>query len=338
MSNKDCITGIFQGDIIIKTAIELAIDDMRKNPWVIEDVFRSLVENPILKCKYGLKEVARAKEFILNNNIPIYMRHRVDKQEFPCVTISVGASQEDKSLATLGDQSVIVESYDPSEISRSIKFIIPAFEPVSYDPETGIVEVPEDIKEYQFIDKDMVAVNPDDGQGFFILGKAGKHGFNIAIGSTLTGSKLAIIPRYALFRARRERAISQETYNIGCHTEGDASTLIFLHSVVKYALYRYREGLLEHNNFQLSRLTSTDLVKNDAFNIENVYSRWITLTGQVEESWIKTPFRVIEGIDFRDKDANDEIKTGLKFISKDIPEELRDECEPWVTIDDEEES
>ena len=332
MNNDDCITGIFQGDIIIKTAIELAIDDMRKNPWVIEDVFRSLVENPILKWKYGLKEVARAKEFILNNKIPIYMRHRVDKQEFPCVTISVGASQEDKSLATLGDQSTIVESYDPSDIGKSIKFIIPSFDPVSYDPSTGIVEVPENIEEYQFISEGMIAVNPEDGQGFFIIEKAGVNGFRIAVNSVLTGSKLAIVPRYALYRARRERAISQESYNIGCHTEGDASTLIFLHSVVKYALYRYREGLFEHNNFQLSRLSSTDLVKNDAFNVENVYSRWITIAGQVEESCIKTPFRVIEGIGFKDNDA-DGIQTGIKFCSKDVPDDLRDANEPWITVD-----
>ena len=59
----DETTGIFQGDLIIKTAVELAIDDMRKNPWVIEDVFSSLVENPILKQKYGLKEILQ--EFLL---------------------------------------------------------------------------------------------------------------------------------------------------------------------------------------------------------------------------------------------------------------------------------
>ena len=139
------ITGIFQGDLIIKTAIELAIGDIRKSPWVIEDMFGTLIENPYLKVKYGMKEIQRAKEFILNNDIPVYMRHRIDKQEFPCITIAMGKSQEDKSLATLGDLSPYVEQYGADEIGTPIKYIVNPFDPVSYDPDTGIVEVPEDI-------------------------------------------------------------------------------------------------------------------------------------------------------------------------------------------------
>lgn len=329
------ITGIFQGDILIKTVIELALQDMRQNSWVIEDVFRSLVENPILNWKYGLKEVTRAKEFILNNNIPVYMRHRVDKQEFPCITISIGSSQEDKSLATLGDLSHIVESYSPDEIGKSIKYIIPPFQPTSYDSTTGIIEAPDSVENIEYVAEGMIAVDPETGQGFFVIEKAGTNGFRIAAGSTLTGTKVAIVPRYALYRARRERAISQETYNIGCHAEGDPSTLIFLHGVVKYALFRYREGLLEHNNFQLSKLSSTDLLKNESFGVENIYSRWITIAGQVEESWIKSPFRVIEGAVL--KDSSDTFGTGIKFCAKDVPEELRSESDLWITVDPDDE-
>ncbi len=326
--------GIFPGDLIIKTAIELAIDDMRKTPWVIDDVFRVLIENPLLAKKYGAKEVARAREFILNQKIPVYLRHRVDKQDFPCVTISIGESVEDKDLATLGDLSVIVEELDPSDIGKTIKFIIPPFNPVSYDKTSGIIEVPEDIEEYLFINAGMMAVDPDTGNAFEIIEKIAPHSFRIQAGADLP-KQVAVIPNFQLYKARRERAISQETYNIGCHTQGDPSTLIFLHAVVKYALFRYREGLLEANNFQLSRLRSTDLIRNDAFNIENVYSRWVILSGQVEESWIKTPMRIIESVTLSDGDATGELKQGLKVISQDAPEGVEDECSPWITIDEE---
>lgn len=327
--------GIFQGDLIVKAAIELSLQDMRNNPWVIEDVFRSLAENPILRIKYGLKEIARAKEFIVNNEIPVYMRHRVDKQTFPSITISVGQSQEDKSLATLGDNSVDIEEYSPQEIGKTISYIIPPFTPTSYDKNTGIVEVPESIEEYKFIDVGMIVADPETGIGFVIEGKAGGNGFKIAVGSDLSSERIAIIPRYQVFRARRERAVSQETYNIGCHVHGDPSTLIFLHSVVKYSLYRYREGLLEHNNFQLSKISSTDMILNEAFGIENVYSRWITLSGQVEESWVKTPFRPIEAIDFIAKD--DEFTAGIKVLSQDTPESLKEDFNHWATVDEDEE-
>lgn len=349
MDSFNDTVGIFPGDVIIKSAIELFIDDIRKNPWIIEDIFKAFIENPILKQKYGLKEVSRAKEFILNNNIPIYMAHRVDKQEFPCITISIGSSYEDKDLATLADLSVETQEYSPSDIGQTINFIIPPFNPTSYDSATGIVEVPETIEDYKYISAGMVAIDPKTGFGYIVEGKAGINGFKIEIGANLP-NQIAIIPRYQLFRARRERAISQETYNIGCHAHGDPSTLLFLYGIVKYGLYRYREGLLEYNNFQLSKLSVTDMIKNDSFSMENVYSRWITLSGQVEESWIKTPFRLIEGIDLieeistgeegetsaggeEEEEASSSIP-GIQILSSEAPEELKNENGLWTTIDD----
>ncbi len=331
------INGIFQGDLIIKTAIELAIDDMRKNPWLIEDVFSSLNENPILKKRYGMKEIARAKEFIINNQIDIYMHHRLDKMNYPCITISIGNSTEDKALATLGDGSVAFEEYDANEIGKPIKFLVAPFKPVSYDKVTGILEMPESIEEYRYLGAGMLLLDPKTGGAWTIIGKAGTHGIQIAAGTKLPKGDLAIIPRYHLYKARRERAISQEQYNIGCHVHGDPSTLIFLFGVVKYGLFRYREGLLEHNNFQLSNLTCTDMIKNDHMNEENIYSRWITLSGQVEESWIKTPKRFIEAIDLNDPDRGDSVvlESGIKILSKDAPLSIEEEDDIWVTIDEE---
>lgn len=336
MSYEDTV-GIFQGDLVIKTAIELAIEDIRKNGWIIEDIFRTLVENPLLAQKYGMKEIARAKEFLLNNKINIYMRHRLDKMEYPCITISIGNSNEDKSLATLGDQSVAFEEYDANEIGKPVKFLVKPFKPVSYDKTTGILELPETIEEYRYIDAGMLLVDPATGNAFIINGKAGTNGLKITEGSTLPKGELAIIPQYHIYRARRERAISQEQYTIGCHTHGDPSTLIFLFSLVKYGLYRYREGLLEYNNFQISNLSCTDMIKNDQMAEENVYSRWITLSGQVEESWVKSPKRFIEAVDLNNPDRGDSVifETGIKVLSKAAPEPIADEDDVWVTVDEE---
>lgn len=335
MSEFDDIIGIFQGDLIIKAAIELSLKDMRENPWVIEDVFRTLLENPILKKRYGLQEVSRAKEFIQNNDIPVYMRHRVDKMEYPCITITMGQSKEDDNLSTLGDTSVAFEDYDPSEINKPIKYIVKPFQPVSYDKSSGVLEVPTDVEEYQYIGKGMILVDPETGNGFIIQGKAGKNGIQLEPGSSLPKGKVAIVPQFHIWRARRERAISQQQYNIGCHVHSDPSTLIFLHDVVKYALYRYREGLLEYNNFQLSRIESTDIVKNATMDTENAYSRWIVLKGQVEESWVKSPHRFIEAIGLNDRDENDNLTAGIKILNQDAPESIDEEDDLWITVDDE---
>ncbi len=330
------INGIFQGDLIIKTAVELALEDMRKNPWLIEDVFSSLNENPILKKRYGMQEIARAKEFILNNKVDVYMHHRLDKMNYPCVTISIGNSSEDKSLATLGDQSVAFEEFDPNDIGKPIKYLVAPFKAVSYDKVTGILEIPTSIQEYRYLDKGMLLVDPKTGNAWTINGKGGEHGLLVAAGTKLPKGELAVIPRYHVYKARRERAISQEQYNIGCHVHGDPSTLIFLFGVVKYGLFRYREGLLEYNNFQLSNITCTDMIKNEGMDSENIYSRWITLSGQVEESWIKSPKRYIEAVDLNDPDRAEgvDLEVGIKILSKDAPLDIEEQDDIWVTIDD----
>lgn len=327
---------MFQGDVVIKTAIELAIDDMKKNPWIIEDVFSDFIENPLLKQKYGMKEISRAKEFILNNQIHFYMKSRLDSEEFPAITISMGNSDEDKDLATLGDNSVIIETLDPSEIGKPIQFIVKPFQVVSYDKTTGIIEVPEGTEGYDYIGEGMLAVDPDTGNGWIIQGKAGTNGFQIAAGTELEVDQLAVVPRYQAYRARRERIISQEQYNIGCHAHGDPSTLLFLFYVTKYALLRYREGLFEYNNFQLGTIRCTDMIKNDAFGVDNVYSRFIILTGQAEEDWIKTPFRQWEALEFTEESSLNQ--TGIKIISNEDTFEGSDEADNdlWVTIEDEE--
>jgi hypothetical protein len=320
---------IFAGDVIIKTAIELGLEDLKKSPWIIDDIFSDFIENPYLAQKYGMKEIQRAKEFFFNNKIHIFMHHRIDKEEFPCVTIGVGSSSEDKSLATLGDQSVNVQDLDPDKINQPLTFIIPEFTPNSYVSSTGTMTLPSS-DNFQYVSEGMILVDLDTGSGYIVRSKKAGNKIVITAGTELSGDRYAIAPKYQFYRARAERIISQETYNIGCHAHGDPSTLLFLYAIVKYSLLRYREGLLEYNNFQLSTISSSEMVENQSFGADNVFSRYITLTGQVEESWLKTPFRVIEAVDIKEEDGS----SGIKICANEVTIEGSEESENdlWTTI------
>jgi hypothetical protein len=324
---------LFQGDLVIKNCIEMGLEDMRKNPWLIEECFSSLLENPVLRDRYGMKEIARAKEYILNNKIPVFMKYRLDKEEVPCVTIALGSSVEDKSLATLSDQSIFTEEYSSEKIGKPIQYIVKPTEIISYEKSSGTLIFPESYN-LKFVSKGMVVVDPQTGNGYIVNDTLTGNRVIITQDTEITANKLGIIPQYQVYRARRERIISQETYSIGCHAHGDPSDLIFLFSVVKYILLRYREGLLEHENFQLSNISCSDLVKNDAFESigEHVYSRFITLSGQCEESWVKTPMRFIEAIDTAKKEG-DAIESGIKILSNKDGEEENNDL--WKTIKDE---
>lgn len=324
---------LFPGDAIIKMAVELGLEDLRKNSWLVEDIFSDFIENPILAQKYGMKEIQRAKEFLLNNKIEIFMAHRLDKETFPCVTIALGNSVEDRSLATLADQSADVQDLSPEEIGKPVQYIIKPFEIVDYNPSTGVVTIPKD-DSFKYINEGMLLVDSSNGDAYVIRGKKSGNKIIIEPNLELDGEKYGIAPKYQIYRARRERIISQETYSIGCHVHGDPSTLLFLFAFVKYCLLRYREGLLEHNNFQLSNLSATDMIKNSAFQAENIYSRFIDLSGQVEESWIKTPFRFIESTSLEDEGL-----AGIKIISNENTQDSEESNNDlWVTIDSEDES
>ena len=327
---------MFPGDAIIKQAIELAVEDLRKNPWVIEEIFSAFMENPYLQHKYGAKEVSRAKEFILNNKINFYLKLRQDNLNFPCVTISLASSTEDKSLATLADLSTCVEELDPCDIDKPIPYVIKPMAFTSYDQVTGRFYIPENTSNFDCVTKGMLIVDPKTGAGFQI-NAIGSDYIQIAQGTEISFNEIAVVPQYPFYKARKERIISQEVYNIGLHVHGDPAQLTFIYGLVKYALLRYREGLFEYNNFQLSNISSSDMIKNEAFEGDNVYSRFITLSGQAEEYWIKSPQRVIETVRIRDE--NELSLSGIKIVSNldTVPSSEEAENGLWVTIDDIEE-
>ena len=109
-----------------------------------------------------------------------------------------------------------------------------------------------------------------------------------------------------------------------------------------YGLLRYREGVLESRNFQLSNIETSDMVRNANFESigENVYSRFITITGQVENTWVKAPKRIIESVNIVGfDDGVNSCPVGICIIGPEggqIPEIIDTECESWAAKDGEE--
>lgn len=329
---------IFQGDVIFRRVIELTLKDIRENDWLIDDILSDFVSDPMLSGVYGQKEIDNAKKWIKENKVDVMLPHRMDVQNMPCVTINIGPNGEDKSLATMADQTPFFEDYTASDIGRTIPYIVEPFDIISYNQTTGFIETPSSV-DITLISPGMVIVDPSTGGGYAIKNKT-TNGVFIAENTNLTVTKLGILPQYRTWRARRERATFQERITIGCHCAGDPSSLLWLYSFVFYGLLRYREGVLESRNFQLSNLETSDMVRNSAFQDigENVYSRFITITGQVENTWVKAPKRFFETVRLRDFEQEGN-KAGIIIYNEDggkVPDIIDEECESWVAKDTEE--
>lgn len=335
---------IWQGDVFFRRIIELTLQDIKANPWLVDDILSDFITDPMLSEIYGQKEIENAKKWLNDNEISIFLPHRMDMEKMPCITISIGSNTEDRSLARLADQTECVETYEASDIGKTIQYVITPFDYTSYDQPTGLFTVPSTV-DLTIIQPGMVVVDPKTGGGYVVTGKTA-NGFYIAENTVVSATTIGILPQYRIWRARREIATFQERVVIGCHVHGDPSALLWLYSIMMYGLLRYREGVLESRNFQLSNIETSDLVRNESFQDigENAYSRFITITGQVENTWVKAPKRIIESVNIRnfddgdDNPDNDGCPVGICIIGPDggqIPEIIDTECETWAAKDKE---
>jgi hypothetical protein len=332
--------GIFQEDVIIAEAISQGLDDVRKHPWLIEDILSSFVKEPALQQKYGQKEIDNAKEWFLNNKIEVNMRFREDKDQFPCVTVAIGSSSEKEEMKHLGDLSPCVETLMPNQIGKPIPYVVKPFVPTEYNPNTGLLTIPDTISLFG-VAVGQILVNPDTGDGYVIQDILA-DGILLEPNLDINANRLGIVPKYQIYKARREHTFFQTTLSIGCHVHGDPHTLLWLHSIVLYTILRYRESLLEGRDFTQSSVSSSDLITNQNYDGpagDKVFSRFISLTGQVENSWLKTPYRLIEKVELGCETEEDGYNSGIKILSNlDSIPSLITENDLWTTIEDDENS
>lgn len=328
--------GIFQGDIFIKLAIELGIEDMRKNPWLIDHMLEDLKENRYTREKYGQKQIDACKEWLANNQIDVYMRPRDDRDKLPCVTIEMGQSNEKEEMKHMGDQSTESVMLFPNQIGKPIPFIIKPFTPTGYDEATGVLGVDDSI-DLGSIEPGMILVNPANGNGFVIQGIVAT-GIQIEAGQEIDASQLAVVPHYQYYQAKIEHSFFEENYIIRANAHGDVQNVMFLWSIVKYSILRYRESLLEANGFEQSSVNSGGPDLNEAWSTaggEKAYTRVLTIKGQIENSWIKSPRRIIESVSMTPKKTCKGIEGGIKIISNlDTLGFINQSEEVWTTIDD----
>ena len=326
--------GIFQGDIIIKTAIDLGIEDMKKNPWLIDHMLSDLLRNRYLRDKYGEKQIEACKEWFRNAQIDVYMRERDDKDRLPCVTIQMGPSNEKEDMKSMADQSPEKAVLLPNKIGKPIPYIVKPFTPAGYEETNGLVSVPEAL-DISLVEAGMILVNVATGEGYLIQGVT-EGAIQIEPNLEIAVCQFAVVPQYQFYVARVEHSFFDETYVIGCHAHGDPQNVLFLWSIVKYSILRYRESLLEANGFAQSSISSAGPDFDDAFTTqggEKAWARFMTLNGQTENSWIKAPHRVIESVVLRKKSSTGYIG-GISIISNTDPVIVDKTDASWYTDTD----
>jgi hypothetical protein len=320
---------LFLGDIRLKTMIELGLQDISKNPWLLDDILGDTISNQYLRERYG-SQIESCKQWLANNRINILLSNRDDKMEFPCITIELGTSNEKSDMKHMADLSTETVKLLPNNINKSIPYVI---KPItgSYNPTSGAFtfSVPTNL---QTVAPGMVLVDPTNAIGYVIESITVANEVNLLPGLTLNTGVYGIIPKYQYYEAKIGHTFMQEPYKITCNAI-DQQTLLWMHSIAVYSLLRYRQVLLEKDGYAESMISSSGMYPNSDFTdgAQVIWSRDINITGQVENRWYMQPHRIIEDTLLGQGDG---YTGGLKIISNitDTFEDLT--TVNWSTIQD----
>lgn len=320
---------LFFGDLRIKAAVELGLEDIQKNPWLLQDILGDTLSNPYLRERYG-SQIESCTQWLANNRINIFLSNRDDKMEHPSVVIQLGTSNEKADMKHMGDLSVEKVRLMPNNINKPIAYVI---KPVSgtYTPSTGAFAFSSPV-ELIHVNAGMILVDPATGNGYVIQSIGLNNSVNLLTNLNLNAAKYGVVPEYQFYETRIGHTFMQEPYKITCNAM-DQQTLLWLHAIITYSLLRYRQALLEKDGYAESLISSSPMYPNADYSDAGqvVWSRDIEITGQVENRWYIQPHRIVENIEFGQGEG---FTGGIKILSNitDTAEDLNEVN--WSTLAD----
>jgi hypothetical protein len=287
--------GILATDILIKTMLEGALADLRKNNWIVDDIFSDLATDPMAKGDYGYKEVAMAKEWFLANNIDVYLTNRIDTPRFPCITVVRLSSREMQERDALGDDHA-TDEFEPDGVTKQVQMVYSAFTPKAYNKEKGFVTLPDDMNTNRML-AGQFFVAKKSGKAYIIQKVLTDTQFQIAAGVNEDFTSAYIAPPTSIWNLEKELVFLEESFAIGIHAESDLNQAIWMRQLVQYIFLRYKEAYLERRGFELSTFNLGSIDINPHFHgAEMVYSCMMTVNGQVEANFIKYAAPKIQGV------------------------------------------
>ncbi len=270
--------GIFQSDIIIRSALVEGMDDLRRNPWLLSYCFANEAQDSLTRARYGERDIAEATRWFQNNAVSVRMIPIGNEAKAATISIKLVSSSE--AEVTTADTHYIPQE----ENELQWPDLLGPLNPIGYDPATGIITCPEGSIGSFIIVSDMLVLL-QDGTTIPVVSAPGPDTLQIRPGPVgkLDGLRVRGQPPTGINFL--ESVLYAETYQIGIHVAAEPTYLTWLHSIVCFILLRYKKTLLESRGFEQSIFSSSDFSRNPIVDTEQFYSRYITITGKVRQYW-----------------------------------------------------
>ena len=281
--------GIAQTDLILRSALVEAISDLRARPWLLETVFAGLKQDELTKNLYGEKEINRAVRWFNSTDIPVVMSYALRAETIPAISIELSESSEVEN--TLAD--VHYQVSQPQEADWPP--LTDKFNP-QYDPTSGTITLPQAISDSFVCTTGMVLVDRN-GDRHRILHIVDRQHFKVDVALIIDFTGSYIRSAYPRLVETLESANFREGYRLGCTVHGDPLLVHYLHSILSFCLLHYRQDLLEARGIERTAISSGPVVLDQRFNKENVFSRFISLSGFVKNIWPKRRLERIQWVE-----------------------------------------
>lgn len=275
-------------DLEIQAILRYGWDYIRAHPEVLNDIFANL-NSEHFKRIYGDKEIARIRQWILENEIPIVNAWTLNPTRVPCMSVHIAQTQEDVKNAFMGDHGAL----ETHPIAPRV--IVPEFVPDSFDPTTGTVLVP------STVDLDAALVRPahilhDAKDEQYLIIEIVPGGFRIdTTGEPPDMSKVTI--KSFIDEGIRKRGASylQEQVDIGIHGHADSNTVMWMYYCTVWILLRFKSVIMQRC-LDLTTFTASDFKRDSQYLGENIFSRWMRISARTQCTWYEDDLPQIDTI------------------------------------------
>jgi len=271
-------------ELIIESIIRESLATLRRDTSTLNHLLSVFTEDYISK-KYGQEEIEKLKKIIQTRDIAVVHALAEVAARENSISIQLASENEATNLAAIDDFVDDEEvPFDTTEdIASQIK--VSNVTITSYDEISGIayIDDADDLTDaYAFM-----MYEDSNGVEFEILGlvkDTGNKQLFFAPYSEIDYSGDGMIKSvfdYKQFESRGVR--TQVTITIGIHTKNALLTK-YIYQLVKFFIVSHKKELIERN-FINATFSGSDFSRNTQYMADHVFTRFLTITGQVEDEW-----------------------------------------------------
>jgi hypothetical protein len=288
----------FLSELIVESVIREGLTALRRDPTLVPDLFGDLL-SPYLASKYGQKELNKIQEFFTTGNeISVVHSFNLVSANTPCISIQLLDNPEEEGRAKLDDFEADLQTpiTDPEDLAALV--LVDSIQVDEYDPLSGRVLV-DDATDLSDIRAGNIFVDADDEEFQIQGGVVDTPGYKQLIllkGLDPNISGPCFIKSQINFTQTEVRGVMErERLILGVHTKEPLLTK-YLYVALKYILLSRKKFLIERG-FQNTTYSGSDFTRNLEYPGDQVFSRFLTMNGLVENSWTSDKVQPITAID-----------------------------------------